>query len=149
LGDHKAHSLEDDNDDSNLEFFYTPLKSLSQPLFATTKSHMKEYHGRWNSKKLLDFHEIIVVQVLNTRCACSCHLKPTRKSFNKVLYFDLPSSVNDNEGSSQRVRTTWALQFDWHVRVFMLIPTFPLKSSIGCKLFLVDIGCKLIVPTMA
>jgi len=46
LGDHKAHSLEDDNDDSNLEFFYTPLKSLSQPLFATTKSHMKEYHGR-------------------------------------------------------------------------------------------------------
>ncbi len=33
-------------------------------------------------------------------------LKPTRMSFNKVLYFNLLSNVNDNEGSSQKIRTT-------------------------------------------
>jgi hypothetical protein len=103
---HILRSLEDDNDDSNLEFFYTLPKNLSQPIYATTKSRMKEDHGRWHSKKLLDFHEIIVGQVSNTRCACSCYLKPTRKSFNKVLYSNPLSNVNDNEGSSQRVGTT-------------------------------------------
>jgi hypothetical protein len=103
---HILGSLEDYNDDLNLEFFYTLPKSLSQPIYATTKSRLKEDHGRRHSKKLLDFHEIIVGEVLNARCACSCYSKPTKKSFNKVLYSDTPSNVSDNEGSSQRVGTT-------------------------------------------
>jgi hypothetical protein len=65
---------------------------------------MKEDCGRKHSKKLLDSHEIIVGQVLNARCAC--HSRPARNLFNKILYFDIPFNVSDNESSSQRVRTT-------------------------------------------
>lgn len=63
---------------------------------------MKEDCGKRHSKKLLDFHEIIVGQILSAKCAYSCHLRPTRKLFNKILYYNVPSNVSDNEGSSQR-----------------------------------------------
>ncbi len=81
-------------------------ESPSQPVSIVIESRMKEDCGRKHSKNLLDSHEIIVGQVLSFRCACSCHSKLARKLFNKILYFDVPSNVSDNEGSSQRVRTT-------------------------------------------
>jgi hypothetical protein len=98
--------LENENDDSNLEFFYTSLESPSQPISTITESCMKEDCGRRHSKKLLNFHEIIVGQILSARCACSYHLTPVRKLFNKILYYDIPSNFSDNEGSLQRVRAT-------------------------------------------
>jgi hypothetical protein len=64
---------------------------------------MKEDCGRRHSKKLLDFHEIIVGQILSARCACCCHSRPTRNLFNKILCYDVPSNISDNKGSSQRV----------------------------------------------
>jgi hypothetical protein len=98
--------LEDENDDLDLEFFYTSPKSPSQPISIVTKSYMKEDCGKRHSKKLLNFYEIIVNQVLSVGCAYNCHSRLAKKLFNKVLYSDVPSNVNDNEGSSQRVRTT-------------------------------------------
>lgn len=67
---------------------------------------MKEDCGRRHSKTILDFHDIIAGQILSARCACNCHSRPTRKLFNKILYYNVPFNVSDNEGSSQRVRTT-------------------------------------------
>jgi hypothetical protein len=74
--------LEDENDDSHLEFFYTSLESSSQPISTIIESRMKEDCGRRHSKTLLDSYEIIVGQVLNVRCAC--HSRHARKLFNKI-----------------------------------------------------------------
>ncbi len=81
-------------------------ESPSQLISTVIESRMKEDCGRKHSNFLLDSHEIIVGQVLSVRCAYTCHLKPTRKLFDKILYSNVPSNVSDNEGSSQRVRTT-------------------------------------------
>jgi hypothetical protein len=40
------NTLEAKNDDLNLEFFYTPPKSPSHPIFAKLESCMNENHGR-------------------------------------------------------------------------------------------------------
>ncbi len=72
-----------------------PPKSPSQPISKITESCTREDRGRRCSKILLDFHEVIIGQVLNVGCACSCHSRSTRKSFNKVLYFDIPSNVSE------------------------------------------------------
>jgi hypothetical protein len=87
--------LEEKNDELDLEFFYMPPKSLSQPISKTIESCMKEDHGRKCSKILLDFHETIIGQVLNVGCACSCHSRSTRKLFNKVLYFGIHFNVSE------------------------------------------------------
>jgi hypothetical protein len=127
------------------------LKSPSQPISTVTESCMKEECGRRHSKKLLDFHEIIVGQILNARCACSCHSRPERKLFNKILYYDIHSNVNDNKGSSQKVRTTtWTLIYNLIdiLFVFKLVLAYPFRSLVRCNLSLVDIGCRLTVPSM-
>jgi hypothetical protein len=90
-------SLEAKNSNSNLEFYYMSHENPSQPIFVPMESSMRENYGWRCLKILLDFHEIIVGQVLNVKCACNCHSRSTRKSFNKVLYFNIPSIVNDNE----------------------------------------------------
>jgi hypothetical protein len=87
--------LEEENDELDLEFFYMPPKSLSQPISKTIESCMKEDHGRKCSKILLDFHETIIGQVLNVGCACSCHPRSTRKLFNKVFYFGIHFNVSE------------------------------------------------------
>jgi hypothetical protein len=88
-------SLEEENDDLDLEFFYMQPESPSQPISKTTKSCMKEDRGKRCSKILLDFHEVNIGQVLNVGCACSCHSRSTKKLFNKILYFDIPFNVSE------------------------------------------------------
>jgi flagellar motor switch protein FliM len=78
---HILNSLEVKSDDHDLEFFYTPPKSPLQPIFAKLESHMNEGCAK---RILLDVHETIVTQVVNTRCACKCPPKTT--SHLKKLY---------------------------------------------------------------
>jgi len=51
--------LEEENDELDLEFFYMPPKSPSQPISKIIESCTKEDCGRKCSKILLDFHEVI------------------------------------------------------------------------------------------
>jgi hypothetical protein len=56
---HFLNTLEAKNDDLNLEFFYTPLESPSQPISAKLKSCMNENHGRRCSQILLDAMKLL------------------------------------------------------------------------------------------
>jgi hypothetical protein len=80
---HILNSLEVENNDPDLKFFYTHHENPSPPIYAKLESCMNEDCGRRCSKILLDVHEIIVTQVVTTGCACKCPLKIARKSLEK------------------------------------------------------------------
>ncbi len=105
--DEQLISLEVENYDPNLEFFYTPPKSPSQSIFAEFKPCMNEDCGRKHSKILLDAHKTIVTQVVTIGCACKCSLKIGRKSFEKTLGTQMPStSVGGCEGLRISIKRT-------------------------------------------
>ncbi len=53
------NSLEVENDDLDSEFFFTPPKSPSQPIFAELESCMNEDRGKRCSKILLDAMKLL------------------------------------------------------------------------------------------
>jgi hypothetical protein len=67
---------------------------------------MNENCGMKCSKVLLDAHEAIVHQVVNTKCAHRCPPRIIRKLLNKNLIIEMPSRDGDNKGSSIRVRSS-------------------------------------------
>jgi hypothetical protein len=64
---HINSSLEKELDsNSNNECFYTPPGSPSESISAETESHIHANRGIRRSKNLLDYHESITHQMLNT-----------------------------------------------------------------------------------
>jgi hypothetical protein len=99
------NTLEAENNNPNFEFFYTPPKSQSQHTSAKFESCMNENHGRRHSQILLDAHKAIVTQVVTARCACKCPSKTVRKSFEKTLCTQMPSTtVGGCEGLRVSIR---------------------------------------------
>ncbi len=79
--------------------FYTPPKTPLQPISKKLESCMNEDCGKKCLKIFLDVHETIVIQVVTARCACKCPLKITKKSLEKTLCTQMPStSVSGCEG---------------------------------------------------
>ncbi len=102
--------MEAENNNPNFEFFYTPPKSPSQHISTKFESCMNENHGRRCSQILLDVHKAIVTQVVTTRCACKCSSKIVRKSFEKKLCTQMPSTiVGGCEGLRVSIKRTLSL----------------------------------------
>jgi hypothetical protein len=55
-----AVSLQDENDDSDKEIFYTPPQSLSEKFVVKLENRMFQNHNKKGSKTLLDYHKTIV-----------------------------------------------------------------------------------------
>jgi len=62
-----AIALEDEDDDSNNNKFYTLPTSPLKSIYEETKSRMQVDYGVWNSKILLATHENIMHKVLNVK----------------------------------------------------------------------------------
>jgi hypothetical protein len=83
-----AHSLEEKDVDPDNDFFYTPARSLLEPISMKTKEHMQSDSGIKCSRILLTYDKKIMHHVLNVgtfRCCCS-HVHSTKKSHEKVSH---------------------------------------------------------------
>jgi hypothetical protein len=100
-----ACSLEEENDDSNNDFFYTPLRSPSKPIYVEIKEHMQIDNGIKHSRILLTYDERIMHQVLNARTTFCSRVHSIRKSLEKISH-TLPSR-SSFESKLQMLPTFW------------------------------------------
>jgi hypothetical protein len=65
-------SLEDEKDDFDKEIFYTPLQSFSKKLSIKLEDYRFQDRSKRQSKSLLDYHKVIVKQLIDPQCALFC-----------------------------------------------------------------------------